>query len=246
MLLVVDIGNTNTHFGIFDKKRLIKDWRLPTKKVQSPESRVRRVKNKIDNIIICSVVPKALMHLRQDLKRRFKISPIVVGKDIKVPLKNLYKNPKQVGQDRLVGAYAAYKKYGGPAIIVDFGTAITIDAVSKKAEYYGGVIVPGIDISLEALAKRTALLPMVKLAKPAGLIATDTANSIRSGIIYGFASLCDGIIDRFRKELKDENIPVIATGGYLRFIAPYSSRIDKINPDLVLEGLAYLMPLRQN
>lgn len=245
MLLAVDVGNTSTHFGIFNKRRLVKDWRVPTREVQAASWNVKGLISYLApcalHIIICSVVPKELVALKKKLKKTFGVSPIILGEDIQVPLKNLYKDPEQVGQDRLVGAYAAYKKYGAPVIIVDFGTAITIDVVSKNAEYLGGVIVPGVDISLEALAERTALLPKIKLAPPAELIATDTTNSIISGLTYGFASLCDGIIDRFKRKLRDESIPVVATGGYSKFIAAYCSRINRLNPNLVLEGLCLIL-----
>jgi type III pantothenate kinase len=153
-----------------------------------------------------------------------------------VPLKNTYAYPEQVGQDRLVGGYAAWKLFGGPCIVADFGTAITIDVVSKAGEYLGGIIAPGLDISLEALASRTALLPKVELKEPPELLGRDTANSIRSGVLNGCVALTDGLV----AGLQAKYVPkatVVATGGASKLIAKHAKRIDHVRPNLVLEGL---------
>jgi type III pantothenate kinase len=169
-------------------------------------------------------------------KNHFNIKPLVLGKDIIVPIKNLYKKPKQVGQDRLVNAYACLKLYGKPAIIVDFGTATTFDYLDKNGTYQGGLITPGIGISLQALAENTALLPKIKLKKPKGLIGKDTVESIRSGIFYSMAAVCDGIIEKI-KDKYGSKVKVVATGGLSNFFSPYCKYIDIIDKDLTLKGI---------
>lgn len=236
MLLCIDIGNTTITFGIFEGKRLIKTWRVGTSHCEADV--VSR--NTPSAIIISSVVPKALAKLKPVLKKQFKGIPIyVLGENIKAPIRNLYKNPKQVGQDRLVNAVAAVELYGTPAIVVDYGTAITFDVISKKGEYLGGVIVPGIEISLEALSKRAALLPKIKLSKPKSLLGRDTTNSMLSGIFYGFGSLTDGIVNKLKRKYVKDAL-VIATGGHADLIAPYCKSIKHINKNLTLEGLRFI------
>lgn len=250
-LLCVDIGNTSIAFGLYKGKRLVKTWRVKTGTVP--------VFKKGDcpyfSIIISSVVPKALAKLKPVLKKQFKGIPIyVLGENIKAPIKNLYNNPKQVGQDRLVNAYAAAKLYGAPAIVVDFGTAITFDVISKKGEYLGGVIVPGMEISLEALSQRAALLPKIELKKPKTLLGVrslpcgqakppilgkDTVNSMLSGIFYGFGSLTDGVVDKLKRNYV-RNAKVIATGGHSDLVAPYCKSINRVNKNLTLEGLRFI------
>jgi type III pantothenate kinase len=174
--------------------------------------------------------------LTQSLRSLGAMPINVVGQDVDVPLINQYKYPEQVGQDRLVSAYAAWQRYKNDCIIADFGTAITIDVVTKKGEYLGGVIAPGIDISLEALATRTALLPKVELREPPEVLGRDTANSIRSGLIHGCAALCDGLI----RELKSRYVPnatVVATGGASPFMVKYAKSLTHLKPHLILEGL---------
>ena len=163
---------------------------------------------------------------------------LVVGRDIKVPIKNLYRKAYQVGQDRLVGAYGAKILYGTPAIIIDFGTATTFDVVSKKGEYLGGVIVPGLRLSIESLFEKTALLPKVKIQRPEGVIGKDTKNSILSGISYGYGSLCDGMIELISKQIKQKPV-VIITGGYSALIKEFIKRFDYIDKSLVFKGMYF-------
>jgi len=173
-----------------------------------------------------------------------KTLPIrVVGRDVRVPLVNRYTYPKQVGQDRLVGAYAAWRLYKRNCIVADFGTAITIDVVTKKGEYLGGVIAPGLDISLEALATRTALLPKIELKEPPELLGRDTANSMRAGLIYGAAALCDGLVTQL-KATYAPGAAVVATGGASLRIAKHARSITHLKPHLVLEGLAKIAQLK--
>jgi type III pantothenate kinase len=237
-LLSVDIGNTVTSFGVSTSTRLKKTFYILTSKYSLSKLRHELKDTTIDEAIICSVVPKQTHTLKDDLKRLTAKTPYIVGKDIKVPLKNLYSLPNQVGKDRLVNAYAALRLYGAPLIVVDFGTAVTFDLISRKKEYLGGMILPGLNISLEALYKRTALLPKVVLNKPVEFIGRNTKNSILSGIIYGFASLTDGLIKDIRKSIGKAKI--VATGGDSKLIKEYSSSLKIIDINLTLKGLAML------
>ncbi|MBU1147590.1 MAG: type III pantothenate kinase, partial [Candidatus Omnitrophica bacterium] len=182
MLLAIDIGNTSINNGIFDGKVLKKSFRIPSNARNLRPTYQRRLGKDIKKVIIVSVVPQVLKNVERALNRKI----MVVGRDVDSGIKNLYKRPKQVGQDRLVNARAAYELYGGGCIIVDFGTAITIDVVNKKKEYLGGVIVPGVEISLEALSSKAMLLPKVKLEKPKGVLGKDTRQSMINGAVYGF------------------------------------------------------------
>ncbi len=234
MLLAIDIGNSTIAFGIFEGKRLKSSWRISTQNIFS-KSKVLKPLKDIDGVIISSVVPKATPIIKKLLKNRFKIEPLVLGDNIKAPIKNLYRNPGQVGQDRLVNAVAASELFGAPIIVVDFGTAITFDIISKRKEYLGGIIVPGIEISLEALSTKAALLPHIKLSPPKEFLGRDTVSSMRSGIFYGFGSLCDCLIERLKAKFGEQL--VIATGGHSRLIAKFCKSIDNVEPDLTLQGL---------
>lgn len=237
MLLAVDIGNTSITYGVFRGKRLERRWRFPTSgPIEDLFKGLRQRLHDIDAIIVSSVVPKVLLKLEGRLARLFHVKPLVVGRDLDFGIPNLYRDPRQVGSDRLVNAVAAKRLYGSPLIIVDFGTAITFDLISKKGEYLGGIIAPGVEISLKALSNRTALLPEVNLTRPKGLVGRATKESMVSGIVYGFSSLCDGIVAKLRREY-GQKIPVVATGGQAGKIVGYCKTIDKVNPWLTLEGL---------
>ena len=239
MLLAIDIGNTNVNFALIEKRGKIKrKFSVPTQNLTLALKRTEKIK-KINKIIIVSVVPKALEKLKRGLKRSFKNTKIVVvGRNIKVPLKCKY-NKREIGQDRLITAFAAGQIYGLPILIVDFGTAVTFDFVSKGSVYVGGLIVPGIKMSLESLSERTAMLPKTYLKKTRSFIGKDTHSSIRGGMIYGYASLCEGMISLFKKKI-DKNIKVIATGGDAALISRYTRSMKRIDPNLSLKGL-YLL-----
>lgn len=243
MLLAVDIGNTSINFGLFGKNRIL-NFRIPTFSLESISLekifKERTDMSKISEVIICSVVPRVSQKLKGKIKELFKVSPLVLGEDIFVPIKNLYKNPSQVGQDRLANAYAAKILYGYPLIIVDFGTAITFDIISKRGDYLGGIIVPGLEISRDVLSERTALLPKVKLRKPKVLIGKDTQESILSGIFFGFGCLVDGLIEKLKAELGRDNTKIIATGGNVRQISPFCRSITKVDPHLTLKGILFV------
>lgn len=251
LLLAIDIGNTSTTLGLFKASKLLSVQRLTTSSI-SPyyyERQLRKIFSRIkekelEGIIICSVVPRALKTLKITLKRLFHLRLLIVGQDIKTGIKNLYKRPKQVGQDRLVNARAAYEIYKKGCIIVDFGTAVTIDVVNHKKEYLGGLIVPGLEISLEALAGRTALLPRLKLSKPKNLIGKNTKESMLSGIFYGFGSLCDGVVAKFKAKLK-KDLLVVTTGGQSSAVKPYCRNINVLRPNLTLEGLKIIYRARK-
>ncbi len=246
MLLTVDIGNTNINFGLFRGKRLIRRFRL-----SSREKNKRRALNKIfrsvkiDDAVICSVVPELNAELSRLLARYFKIRPYIIGKDIKVPVRNLYRRPAQVGQDRLVNAYAGIEFYGAPVIVIDFGTAVTFDVVNQRKEYLGGLILPGLRISLEALSERTALLPKIRLVKPRGLIGRDTQSSMINGVVGGFVLLADSLIKELRKRIK-ERVRVIVTGGDIKTIGSRISEADIRDPDLTLKGLQLIFKNKKN
>jgi len=245
MLLAIDIGNTSIHNGIFKARVLKKVFRIPTYSPNLSRQYAKKLKpylKNIDSVIITSVVPAVLKKVEKAIKGVAGKDCAVMGRDLDSGIKNLYKKPGQVGSDRLVNARAAYELYGGNCIIVDFGTAITIDIVNKRKEYLGGVIAPGPEISLWALSQRTALLPKVRIKKPKGVLGKETRESMLIGTVYGFSSLCDGIVQRL-KDRYSKHAKVVATGGFLKLIGPYCKNIDKMDPELTLKGLAIISKL---
>lgn len=239
ILLAIDIGNTNIAFGIFRGNKLSKRFNIPTR-----DYHLRKLKRnlgglKIGSAIICSVVPKATLILKRDIAKGLGRRPDIIGKDIIVPVKNLYRSPRQTGQDRLVNAYAGVTLYGAPLIVVDFGTAVTFDVVSKDKEYLGGMILPGLDISLQALAEHAALLPRAKLKRPPEFIGRDTKSSMLSGIVYGFSGLTDDLVMRIKNKI-GRNAKVIGTGGDIGLIGKYCRNIGQIDLNLTLKGLNLL------
>ncbi|MBL7070947.1 MAG: type III pantothenate kinase [Candidatus Omnitrophica bacterium] len=247
MLLAIDIGNSNITLGVFKDKQLVKKSRIPTyDKALARKIKKAFARYKVGAILICSVVPKAEKALTGILKRIFKIKPLIMGKDIRVPIRNLYKRPEQVGQDRLINAYAGCVIYKAPLIIVDFGTAVTFDVVSKSGAYAGGIIAPGIELSLNSLAEKTALLPKITLKKIPAVLGKTTSESMASGIYYGCALLCDGLVKKLQNKFKYK-FKVIATGGNARLIAKHSIAIRKVDEDLTLKGvkLAYLEKMKK-
>ncbi|MEA3328170.1 MAG: type III pantothenate kinase [Candidatus Omnitrophota bacterium] len=238
MLLAIDIGNTTVRFGLFKGKKLVKHWWKPASSLKKGRSLAScsKLRSKVSGIIISSVVPGLLAGVKRKLSRIFGLTILVVGCNIDSGITNLYHKPKQVGSDRLVNARAGWHLYKCPLIIVDFGTAITFDVVSKTGRYLGGIIAPGVELSLEALSKKAALLPRIKLSRPGTLVGKTTSQSMASGFIFGFSSLCDGIIYRIKKRYR-LNFSVIATGGGAGIIAPFCKNIDRVNSGLTLQGL---------
>ncbi|MFH0739104.1 MAG: type III pantothenate kinase [Candidatus Omnitrophota bacterium] len=239
MLLAIDIGNTNINFGIFKGKRLFKKFFVSTKGYSAKRLKKALSGYSIDAAVICSVVPAVTGAVAGDLSKIPGTYIYILGKNIEVPLKNLYRNPLQVGFDRLVNAYAGIKLYGAPLIVVDFGTAITLDVISKDKAYMGGMIFPGLRISLRALNQETALLPRIKLSRPKEFIGRDTRNSMLSGIFYGFASAVDSLSLKIKKKI-GKNAVVVGTGGNIISIAKYCKEIDYIDKDLTLKGVSLI------
>jgi type III pantothenate kinase len=246
MLLVVDVGNTNTVLGLFDGAELGHDWRIRTVVDHTVDEygmliynlyKTSRISSrKIRDIIISCVVPPMLNILEPLCRKYFSLKPLIVGPGVKTGMPIFYDNPKEVGADRIVNAVAGYEKYKQDLIIVDFGTATTFDYVSARGEYMGGCISPGIMISSEALFERAAKLPRVELSKPKSIVAKDTVSSMQAGIMYGYAGLVDGICDRMKAEVKSNPL-VVATGGLAKIVAPETKNINIVDDMLTLEGL---------
>ena len=254
MLLVIDVGNTNTVLGVFTRSEsdasryagLAANWRVTTVVTQTVDEYGVLFRNlfamdKVDvkgisGIVISSVVPPLDSTLRQVCERYFNTRPLFIEPGIKTGMPVLYDNPAEVGADRIVNSVAAFEKYGGPCIVVDFGTATTFDCVSAKGEYMGGVICPGLGISADALFEKTARLPRVDIRKPPRVIGSTTVGSLQSGLYYGYLGLVDGIIERLLEEL-GEQTKVLATGGLGAMIGTGSRFIRDVDDLLTLEGL---------
>ncbi|MBA4418254.1 MAG: pantothenate kinase [Syntrophus sp. (in: bacteria)] len=249
MLLVIDIGNTNIVFGIYENDTLVNHWRLSTVIHKTVDEYAILLNSllyfdkiklgDIDSAIISCVVPPMLIPFEIVCRKYIGIMPIVVEPGIKTGMPILYENPQEVGADRIVNAVAGYEKYKKAQIIVDFGTATTFDYITPKGEYMGGAIAPGIMISLEALFERASKLPRVELIKPKSLIGKNTVHAMQAGIIYGYVSLVDGIVNRMKEEMKT-NPYVIATGGLSSFIFKESQTVDEVDEFLTLRGLKIL------
>jgi len=247
LLLVIDVGNTNIVLGAYEGDDLLYDWRIATSKDRTSDEYgmlVEQILNhngikieELNHVIISSVVPSLMHTLSAMCIKYLQIEPLIVGPGVKTGMNIKYDNPREVGADRIVNAVAGYEKYGGPLIIVDIGTAITFCAISREGDYLGGAIVPGISISAEALFLRTAKLPKVEIAKPDHVIAKNTVNSIQAGIVYGYIGLVDRLIEKMIEELGEEDVKVIATGGFSSLIAAESKYIEEIDKLLTLEGL---------
>jgi len=246
LLLAIDVGNTHIMLGVYREENILVYWRLATRKESTEDELGMVIKDLLHNsrinlsdislVAISSVVPPLMYSLERMANKYFNLEPLVVGPGIKTGLNIVTDNPREVGADRIVNAVAAYNLYDGPLIIVDFGTATTFCAVSKNGEYLGGVIAPGIGISLEALFDKAAKLPRVEIIKPLQVIGKDTVSSMQSGIVFGYVGQVDGIVRRMMKEFPEEP-KVIATGGFAPMIARESETIYKVNSLLTLEGL---------
>ncbi len=245
MLLAIDVGNTNIVLGGYDGEHFVSSWRVNTDPARMPDEYavlidgllhyVKRSLADVSAIVLCSVVP-ALTTTFEEMARHYcHVDPIVVGPGTRTGVKILYENPREVGADRIANAVAAFHLYGGPAIVIDFGTATTFDALSGDGEYLGGAIAPGLVISADALFQRAARLYRVELKRPKTAIGRNTGASVQAGLIYGYVGLIEGLIARFRQEMGPAR--VIATGGLSSIIANETSAIDVINPLLTLEGL---------
>jgi type III pantothenate kinase len=248
MLLLIDVGNTNTVMGVYKEEALLYDWRIRTiRDSTADEFNVLAnalffdkgiSREDIDKIVISSVVPSSVPILNAFCEKYLGLSPLWVNADsVKKLMPILYNNPNEVGADRIVNAVAGYEKYRTALIIIDFGTATTFDAISEKGEYIGGAIVPGVMISAEALFQRASRLPRVEIFKaPESVIGMDTIDSIKSGLIYGNAAMVDGMVERMSKEMNVQP-RILATGGLAPLISELSNTIESVEPNLTLDGL---------
>ena len=246
MLLVIDIGNTNTSFGVFDGEMLKAHWRLTTERARTGDEWGVLARNlfalanfdfkAIDGIAIASVVPPLNFTVKRMAEIYFQLTPLFIDDTLDTGLKILYQPPADVGADRIVDAVAAIHKYGAPSIVVDFGTATTFDAINSNGEYAGGVITPGITISADALFARAAKLPRVEIKRPRSVIGSTTVGAMQSGLYHGYAGLVDGILEKMIDELGGQP-KVIATGGLAPLIARESEYINQVDETLTLEGM---------
>jgi type III pantothenate kinase len=246
MLLVIDVGNTNTVLGVFEEKTLRAQWRLSTNRRQTADEYGILIRNlfaldgiqagQIAGVMVASVVPPFNALLEEMAEKYFHLNAVFLGPGTRTGMAIHYDNPQEVGADRIADAVAAFDKYGGPCIVVDFGTAITFDAISEKGEYLGGVIAPGIGIAAEALFQQAARLPRVEIREPSRVIGTNTVGSMQSGLFYGSVGLVDGILDRLFAIL-GQKTKVVATGGQAPLVAAASKYHPPVDAALTLEGL---------
>jgi len=246
MLLAVDVGNTQTHVGAFEDSELVGDWRFATRGDSTADELALALAGSLEfrglqlsaltGAVVSTVVPRLGPEYLRLSDRHLDAPCLLVGASIKTGMPIRIDNPHELGSDRLVNAVAAYERFGGRCISVDFGTSINFDAVSEEGEYLGGVIGPGLEVSIEALAGRAAKLPRIELAEPAVAIGRGTLAALQSGFVFGFAGLVDGLTRRMLAEL-GEPAAVIATGGLASVIAPLCERVDEVDPYLTLDGL---------
>lgn len=247
MLLGIDIGNTNITLGLFKDEGLVHDFRLTTKTPRTSDEygiiledllkSININKEEISDVIISSVVPGIMHSFNNSIRRYLQKEPLEVGVGTKTGINVVTPNPEQIGADRIVDAAAAYAIYGGPLIVIDFGTATTYDLISKEGAFLAGITSPGIRICADALWKETAKLPEIAIKKPASILAKETISSMQAGLVYGYIGQIEYIVKEIIKESQIENIKVISTGGFGRMLSKETDVIDINNPDLSLEGL---------
>jgi type III pantothenate kinase len=246
VLLAIDVGNTETVVGVFRDEELAWRWRLATVPERTADELALlfggflqqqglSFDRNVTGVVLSSVVPGATQALREMVSRYFRFPPVVVEPGVKTGVPVLTDNPKEVGADRIVNALAGFTKFGGPCIVVDFGTATTFDCVSEHGEYTGGAIAPGLQVAAQALFEQTARLPLVELVAPKSVIGKNTVESVQSGLIFGYAAMLDGMVERISKELGDAT--VIATGGLAPAVIGECRTVDHHEPWLTLEGL---------
>jgi type III pantothenate kinase len=254
MLLAVDVGNTNINLGIFQGDELAATWRWATDPERTPDEYAALLLgllpragidfSDIRDVALCSGVPPLVTTFQELCSRYFNSEPLVVGAGVKTGIKVMYENPRDVGADRICDAVAAHRLYGGPAIVVDCGTATVLDAITATGDYLGGAIAPGIQISIDALAARASLLRRVELVAPKQAIGRNTVHSMQAGIVFGYAGMVEALVGRFKDELQG-NPRVIGTGGLVELIAGECPSIDAIDRDLTLHGLRIIHELNQ-
>jgi len=254
LLLAIDIGNTETTMGVFDGDELKATWHTATVIHRTADEQAIMLFNLLNSrgidasdvkeVSLCSVVPPITSIYEDMFRRHFKVSLLVVAAGIKTGVRICMDNPREVGADRIVDAVAAHHLYGGPVVVVDFGTATTFDTVSARGDYLGGAIAPGMIAAAEAMSQETAMLPRVELARPGSVIGTNTIDAMKSGIVFGYVAMVEGMVARIQREL-GARTKVIATGGYAGLIAGETRVIDEVNPELTLIGLRLVYHMNQ-
>ncbi|TMN22343.1 type III pantothenate kinase [Lentibacillus cibarius] len=256
MLFVLDAGNTNTVIGVFDGDTLIHEWRIKTDRHKTEDEFAMLIKSllayeqialsDISGVAISSVVPPIMFALEKMCAKYFNLEPIIIGKETAhTQLKMTYPNPEEIGADRIVNAVSAIDEYGAPLVIIDFGTATTYCCINSDAAYQGGLIAPGIQISLEALYQKASKLPKIEIQAPEKVIGSSTVEAMESGLFYGYVAQVDGIVNRMKQEMKT-NPTVIATGGLAPLIADQSETIDYADKHLTLKGLRKLYSINHH
>lgn len=254
MLLTIDLGNTNLTIGLYNGENLDAHWRLSTDHQRMPDEYGLQLHSLVQNcecmdkelngIVLSSVVPPLTERIQQACKDYLEQEALVVSADLKLNVKILYDDPHAVGADRIADAVAVQEKYGGPACVIDFGTATTFNALNAKGEYLGGAILPGIGTAAASLVSRTAKLPSVELKAPPSVIGSNTQHALQAGLIFGYVATVEGLVDRFRESL-GKNMKVIATGGHVNKIADQTKAIDKVDPWLTLDGLRLIWEMNR-
>jgi len=254
MLLTIDIGNTNLTIGLYEGEKLTSHWRLATDHYRMPDEyglqllglleRANCGTGCLEGVCLASVVPPLTGRVIQACQQYLNLEPLVVDTGIKTGIRIRYEDPRQVGADRVADAVAVYHLYGGPACVVDFGTATTFNAITEKGDYLGGAIMAGVNVAAEALFQRAAKLPRVDLQRPPSVIGRNSVHAIQSGLLFGYVSMVEGMVDRFRVELGPK-MKVIATGGLAELIAGETDVIEIIAPWLTLDGLRILWEMNR-
>ncbi len=242
MLLAIDVGNTQTVFGLFDDDRLSEQFRVGTNPAQTADELAVLIRALIDleaveGIVMCSSVPQLVREYEAFAERWAGAELLVLGPGVQTGVPIRYDDPREVGPDRIANTVAARERHGAPCVVVDFGTSTNFDVVSAAGEFAGGVLAPGIEISMDALFARAARLPKVPFTPPERVISQTTVSALQSGLVYGFAGQVDAIVTRIRDELKAPDAPLVATGGLAELIAPHSQTITAVDPELTLQGL---------
>lgn len=255
MLLAVDVGNTNVTFGLFDGEHLAADWRVTSHRERTADEMAVELRQLfslrgldleiVTGVVVSSVVPNLNPALIEASRRYLKCEPVMVGPGVKTGVKVRYETPRDVGADRIANALAAFTKYGGPIVVIDFGTAVTYDAISAEGDYLGGAIAPGVEISLDALVSQTAMLRRVEPVAPDSVIGRNTVASIQSGLVWGFVAQVEGMVARMVGELGGK-ARVIATGGQAALVAGLTNVIEETDPLLTLEGLRLIYQQNAN
>ncbi len=242
MLLAVDVGNTQTVFGLYDGADLGERWRIATEAQRTGDELGALLADflefdALDGICLSSTVPRLIREYEHVAERWAKAALLVIGPGVRTGIQIHYDDPREVGPDRIMNAVAAKERYGSPVVVVDFGTSTNFDVVSPAGDYVGGVLAPGVEISMDALFARAARLVKVDFVEPPTVIGKTTATALQSGLVYGFAGQVDGIVDAIRAELEAADAPVVATGGLADLIAPHARTIETVDPFLTLDGL---------